>query len=476
MLSCMSIIQSWLTLGFLEAIFDTRIPIDKYTRPLSREVLDVNMHGNPMSRILEYAFAGGQSRYFHTKHLVSNLLALQFCFTQTILAQNPATPTSPWMRGTPETNIQNPEKRRSLIVNALAEMGRALNSFRNLNLPFPEDQAHHLFPCIFVLPTLLADTALSHIPSALKIVQDVVWYAPKITALQIDQLVSQKNWCRWTVTKLIERTSYSVFYWLWASGFESLSSKSHSNCDANHCKAYQIENLSSHKTQHSAECMGKCATFHPLFEQLKNIIGTEKIPLISAIRSNDEVFGYSVSVVEYDSNSKTREFVAFSHVWADGRGSTTEDGLPHCQLRYLIEAAMSLPQSQESVAFWIDSLCIPKEQSLRTKAIKQMAHIYQSAKSIIILDGTLLKCSIHTSPEEILLRIYISAWMDRVWTFQEAVLAQQLYFKMKDGYSLLEFSQLLSGFKLSGPLQVPPFRDLMRDIYCKLRQKIKDLL
>ena len=112
----------------------------------------------------------------------------------------------------------------------------------------------------------------------------------------------------------------------------------------------------------------------------------------------------SANVVEAGTAS-TRNFVAFSDVWADGRGSTTEEGLPSCQLRYISETAMSLSGCEDSVAFWIDSLCIPDEPSYREKAIKQMARIYQSASSVLVLDATLLECSIKTSPEELLLRI-----------------------------------------------------------------------
>src|SRR5277367_1819325 len=32
-LDSIAVIQSWLTLGFLEMVFQTRIPVDKYTRP-----------------------------------------------------------------------------------------------------------------------------------------------------------------------------------------------------------------------------------------------------------------------------------------------------------------------------------------------------------------------------------------------------------------------------------------------------------
>jgi hypothetical protein len=63
--------------------------------------------------------------------------------------------------------------------------------------------------------------------------------------------------------------------------------------------------------------------------------------------------------------------------------------------------------------------------------------------------------------------------MDRVWTFQEAVLAKQLYFKMNDAFCPLKFSA--TDFELTGPIQIPPPRDLMRDIYMFLRAEVQNL-
>ena len=65
--------------------------------------------------------------------------------------------------------------------------------------------------------------------------------------------------------------------------------------------------------------------------------------------------------------------------------------------------------------------------------------------------------------------------MDRVWTFQEAVLAKSLYFKLKDDYCCLEFSATPADKSLSGPFEIPSFRTLMRDIYSSLRGEVQNL-
>jgi hypothetical protein len=57
-------------------------------------------------------------------------------------------------------------------------------------------------------------------------------------------------------------------------------------------------------------------------------------------------------------------FIAFSHVWAQGRESDSQQGLPTCQVAYLhglCVKAMSIVLKlgeQATACFWIDSLCI----------------------------------------------------------------------------------------------------------------------
>jgi hypothetical protein len=56
-------------------------------------------------------------------------------------------------------------------------------------------------------------------------------------------------------------------------------------------------------------------------------------------------------------------YVTFSHVWAEGLGSTTEEGIFECQARRL--AAVAEQASSVGVSWWIDSLCIPDTRPYR---------------------------------------------------------------------------------------------------------------
>ncbi|RDX43060.1 hypothetical protein OH76DRAFT_1243986 [Lentinus brumalis] len=125
-------------------------------------------------------------------------------------------------------------------------------------------------------------------------------------------------------------------------------------------------------------------------------------------------------------------YVAVSHVWADGLGSTSEAGLPACQIARISALAKQL--LPESGAFWIDSLCIPGIKHLRKRAIKFMANTYRDAAKVLVLDECIrTECSLAHTWEVNLLRIATSGWVRRIWTLQEGVLGRELCFEFKEG-------------------------------------------
>ncbi|KAI0694802.1 hypothetical protein C8Q76DRAFT_571050, partial [Earliella scabrosa] len=140
-------------------------------------------------------------------------------------------------------------------------------------------------------------------------------------------------------------------------------------------------------------------------------------------------------------------YIAVSHVWADGLGSTTEAGLPACQVaRVATYASQLIPDSDG--AFWVDALCVPGARGLRKSAITLMKETYQKADKVVVFDeGIRTLCARTTSHKEILFRIATSSWMRRVWTLQEALLAKELYFELSDG--LLPLRDLERTFKYS---------------------------
>jgi hypothetical protein len=128
-------------------------------------------------------------------------------------------------------------------------------------------------------------------------------------------------------------------------------------------------------------------------------------------------------------------YVAISHVWADGLGSTTEEGLPLCQIKRLSAITRELVPDG---AFWIDSLCVPAVRDMRNRAIGLMAQTYKDAAVVLVIDSGIRSTSISASREEKLLRVLSSGWMQRLWTLQEGLLANRLVFEFSGGLVALE--------------------------------------
>jgi len=96
----------------------------------------------------------------------------------------------------------------------------------------------------------------------------------------------------------------------------------------------------------------------------------------------------------------------------------------------------------------MDTLCIPlgekigefipltdekKRGEYRSKSIANMRNIYRSAASVLVLDTGMQGLSLSSSLPEKIMRIYLSSWVHRLWTFQEGILAKELYIQFDRG-------------------------------------------
>ncbi|KAJ7508991.1 hypothetical protein B0H11DRAFT_1963401 [Mycena galericulata] len=163
-----------------------------------------------------------------------------------------------------------------------------------------------------------------------------------------------------------------------------------------------------------------CAFIKPSLSAVCESVQENKVPVL--VYDGTELLVRGAGDVAY---------VAISHVWADGLGSTTEEGLPGCQVQRLAHLAGKLLPGG---AFWQDGLCIPEQREHRNRAIRLMKETYADADKVLVLDeGLRTSCSQSTPKEECLLRIATSGWMQRVWTLQEGMLSRELHFALMDG-------------------------------------------
>ena len=75
---------------------------------------------------------------------------------------------------------------------------------------------------------------------------------------------------------------------------------------------------------------------------------------------------------------------------------------------------------EEPIPFFIDKLCTPVQLLMRRRsAIARLQTIFQQADKALVLDSGLRQVSMSVHPIELNMRIQCSAWMQRLWTFQE---------------------------------------------------------
>jgi hypothetical protein len=256
------------------------------------------------------------------------------------------------------------------------------------------------------------------------------WPCPSNMAAARRARFLTRGWCPFVVNLLECTLSQSTLDWMDATA-KIYPPADHSRCTLQEC-ARNNADLDTYRTQHvDPNC--SCTFVKP---SLPDMIVVFEQGDISVIRVGKSVSGE----VHLDvSASSGRPYVAFSHVWVDGLGSVSEDGVPTCQALRLSELAGKALDSP-GIALWIDSLCIPREKKWRRQAIIALYQTYQDASAVIVIDRTIRKLQMTpatTDPETLLLSIYSSPWMQRLWTYQESLLAKKLIFELSDG--LLHF-------------------------------------
>lgn len=229
------------------------------------------------------------------------------------------------------------------------------------------------------------------------------------------------GWCPYAV--LLRSNLFTLAY---ASTFfpynrNPTKDSEHATCTSDRCVAWHNLDTAEYVTRHTPTCpASSCAFLSPSLAPVYGILSSNRIPIM--------VYdGQSLSVRCADDGP----YVAISHVWADGLGSTTETGLPICQISRIAGYAR---QFVPDGAFWVDSLCVPEKKDLRKSAIRLMAETYRRADAVVVFDDGIRSLCTSTAPiKEITFRIQTSAWMQRIWTLQEAVLARELHFEFADG-------------------------------------------
>lgn len=262
----------------------------------------------------------------------------------------------------------------------------------------------------------------------------------------IESKLEERGWCKSDIVRMVRESSLSAI--CYASMIQKMSDVSHKDCPESACTAHNIP-TGLYKPKHAyLEC--HCEGLGLPARSAEDILDLEEtFPLIS-LWVNKEV------------DPPTRQFravafrpglkyIALSHVWSDGLGDEVGNEILACQYdrikQLLLDLTGSSPQMEIKMEkdtgsntsgswspyFWLDTICVPRETKYRRVACARMSASYSNAEAVLVLDSELYKWSYSLgSDEEALIRISVGAWIKRVWTLSEGVLARRLVFKFAD--------------------------------------------
>ncbi|KIW23716.1 uncharacterized protein PV07_11895 [Cladophialophora immunda] len=209
--------------------------------------------------------------------------------------------------------------------------------------------------------------------------------------------------------------------------------RNHNACSIAECSHAKID-YSTYRPMHvHDDC--SCPDITPPYTEQRKIdraLCKGAYPVVTY--SGTDSFGSKLLVDTPTTVDDRTMYVAISHVRADRLGNMRENALPACQLEYLQKCVNSLyPENVTDVPFWIDTICVPREQPARGMAIQSMRKVYGQADKILVLDSTIRLLDAKARPEDLLLAIKFAPWSTRLWTWHESMLARQVFFQLEDG-------------------------------------------
>lgn len=252
---------------------------------------------------------------------------------------------------------------------------------------------------------------------------------------EIKHRMVEANWCPNDVARVRDKFQSIQLLFYYSRMKKPLSKLDHRNCTEDRCVAHST-NLSQYRTRHCEGCDegGICEDVSIDNQPIMNILQSGALPLLLIKRRIDEP--RKVSVELCSSENKGNNYVAISHVWADGMGNPNANSLPECQLARLSDIVDSMDDDGQRAMIWLDTFCCPVDSDAKKLALSRMRRTYFDTRKVLVLDSS-LSCynSQDLQPAEINARILTSPWMRRLWCLQEGALARGvgLWVYFKDG-------------------------------------------
>ena len=215
--------------------------------------------------------------------------------------------------------------------------------------------------------------------------------------------------------------SYTTLEWLiwWGNTSGLPRIEDHGHCTAKSC---HLDQVSLQEFGHSFKCQQlDCEPIRGSAEEVYKALDNGAVPLVQLRTAKAD--GKIDYIVVSTGNLAQTTYYALSHVWRHGLGSTSEQGLLACNLS-IIRDCLSIRFPNEewegdgrykfSPRFWIDSLCIPSAEAYRTRAIAHIDMIFRYANEVLVLDKILRQLRERGRViENELAAITVSAWQTR---------------------------------------------------------------
>jgi len=391
-----SFLQSWLYYGLLETIVGKKIHVSYLMRqnPRGEEMLYTrNLHFCLQARVFAIRQAANEMKREINK-------AIQFTLS---LAHDWVLRFATWsvetFRQEMHTSYPGFMDLISKITPAIARLGEAIGQMRLYAL-----QDH---PTISTLD----------------------WHIPDDVALTRRRRMKSLGWCEFQLRLLEDTTNQSTIDWVDATKMRQ-DQAGHETCTRAECARNHVDESTYQQLHHDTGC--QCKPLRPDLEMVMNILRDDQIPLM-CLENLDGEPKLSVGAAP---KGCPGDYVAFSHVWVDGIGGSTETGLLTCQVFRLSALSSAVRKDPSTPAkFWVDSMGIPRsDKAVHHQALVGIRDVYICASAVVVIDKTIQRCSLTASTEELYAHIYMSAWMQRMWTYEEAVLAKRLIFVLKNDH------------------------------------------
>lgn len=257
--------------------------------------------------------------------------------------------------------------------------------------------------------------------------RSAIWLLPESVCQPV--LRHMTNWCPNRLHGFLNTQGCTVgVLWYIANLKPPKVHDGHHTCTPERCNSLHVD-LHDYTVKHvSRRC--HCALAGPSMEEMVGIVRRGSIALLNVQHAEEQ------AKVAIQDESKVGQYVAISHVWADGHGNLEANALPTCVLEKLQKNvdALGISSPGSHTPIWMDTICLPRYPlDLRREAVLRLSDVFSKACGVLVLDSYLqaVDCS-DMPPVELLARISISGWTSRLWAFSEGYLAKRIWFQFRD--------------------------------------------